>query len=173
MAATTDTREEILRVCETRMAALVFLVFARGDRQEAAAAAAEGDRAVTDLLRARPGKIRRKAAQGVWDPAADTLGFRSWLWFVIAALLGVVPALVAPGSTTAERYARIAFSLVVAVPSALFVSRQSGHVLVQRALRAETAGRRSLVWIGRWLGEGAVLVLTLGMWVLWMRILVL
>ena len=172
MAVVIRNRERILRACETRLATLAFLVFAKGDRKEAAIAAAEADKAVSDLLQARPGKIRQQDACGVWRPASDALALRSWLWFVIAVPLGVGSLLLIPGSTTAEQYVRIALSLVPAVPSALFVSRQLSHMLAQRSLRAEMAGQNVLVWIGRWLSEGAVLVLTVGMWALWVTVLV-
>ncbi|WP_367318174.1 hypothetical protein [Streptomyces sp. HUAS ZL42] len=162
----------ILQSCETRLASLVFLIFARGDWKEAATAAAEVDKAVADLLLARPGKIRKKDADGVWGPASDGLALRSWLWFVIAALLAVGTLLLGPSRSDAEWYVRIAMSLVPALPSALFVSREIGHVLTRRALGAGRAGRNRLVWISRWLSPGAVLVLAGGMWVLWMMVFV-
>ncbi|MFF5146706.1 hypothetical protein ACFY6U_44530 [Streptomyces sp. NPDC013157] len=173
LAAVIKNRVRILRACETRLTTLVFLVSERGDRREAAIAAAETDEAVADLLKLRPGKIRRKDENGVWYPASDVLAFRSWLWFVIAVLIGVGNLLLVPGDSTAEQYARIALSLVAAVPSALFASRQLGHALTRRALRTGMAEQSTLVWIRRWLSESAVLILTLGMWALWMTVLVL
>lgn len=173
MAAMIKNYGGILRVFETRLTTWMFLVSERGDRREAATAAAEADEAVADLLRHRPGKIQRRAENGVWSPASDVLAFRSWLWFVIAVLLGVGSLLLIPGGAPAGRYVRIAFSLIPAVPSALFVSRQLSHVLAERALRTGTAEQSTLTWIGRWLNEGTVLVLTVGMWALWMTILVL
>ncbi|MER5908667.1 hypothetical protein ABT150_53395 [Streptomyces mirabilis] len=165
-------RERILRASETGLTYLTFLVSAKGNRKEAANAAAEADKAVTDLLQARPGKIRKQDAQGVWCPASDALALRSWLWFLIAVLLGVGSLLLMPSSPTAEQYVRIAISLVPAVPSALFASRQMGHALAERALRTGTAEPSALTWIGRWLSEGAVFVLTVGIWPLWMTVLV-
>ncbi|MFI6622579.1 hypothetical protein [Streptomyces sp. NPDC050528] len=174
MAAVIENYGGILRAVETRLTTWTFLVSERGDRREAATAAAEADEAVAGLLRLRPGKIQRKAENGVWSPASDVLAFRSWLWFVIAVLLGVGSLLLIPdGGAPAGRYVRIAFSVVPAVPSALFVSRQLSHVLAERALRTGTAEQSTLTWIGRWLGAGTVLVLTVGMWALWMTILVL
>ena len=173
MASVIRNRQRILRACETRMVTWVFLLFAKGDRQEAATTAAEADKAVAELLQAQPGRIRRHDAHSVWRPTSDALALRSWLWFVVAVLLGVGSLLLPPGDTTAEQSVRIALSLVTAAPSALFVSRQLSHTLVQRALRTGTAERSELVWISRWLGESAVLVLTVGMWALWMTVLVL
>ena len=115
----------------------MFLVSEQGDRREAATGAAESVEAVAVLPRPRPGKIQRKAENGVWSPASDVLAFRSWLWFVIAVLLGVGSLLLIPGSATAGRYVRIAFSLVPAAPRALFVSRRGG------SHRAALNGRRS------------------------------
>ncbi|MGW4985985.1 hypothetical protein, partial [Streptomyces mirabilis] len=42
----------------------------------------------------------------------------------------------------------------------------------KRSLRTGTAEPSALTWIGRWLSEGAVFVLTVGMWPLWMTVLV-
>ncbi|MET7737760.1 hypothetical protein ABZT02_41665 [Streptomyces sp. NPDC005402] len=173
MAAVTKNHKSMLRSVETRLTTLIFLILARGDRQEAAIAAAEADQAVAELFELRPGKIRRKAENNVWGPASDVLGFRSWLWFVVAALVGVGCLLLGTGDSTAERYVRIALSLVVAVPSALFLSRQLSHILTRRALRTGNAEQRTLLWISRWLGESAVLILTLGMWGIWITVLVL
>ncbi|MFJ9249918.1 hypothetical protein [Streptomyces sp. NPDC101776] len=172
MAAANKTYGGILRAFETRLTTWMFLVSERGDRREAAVAAAEADEAVAELLRLRPGRIHRKAANGVWTPASDVLAFRSWLWFVIAVLLGVGSLLLIPGSGATGRYVRIALSLVPAVPSALFASRQLSHLLAERALRVGAVEQNTLVWIGRWLSGGTVLVLTLGMWGLWMTVLV-
>ncbi|MFK4106701.1 hypothetical protein ACI2L1_42985 [Streptomyces sp. NPDC019531] len=163
----------LLRAVETRLTTWMFLVSERGDRQEAATAAAEADQAVVALLELRPGKIHRKAENGVWCPASDVLAFRSWLWFVVAVLLVVGGLLLVPGDSTAEQSVRIALSLVVAMPSALFASRQLSHILTRRALRTGVAGQSTLIWIRRWLSESAVLILTLGMWALWMTVLVL
>ncbi|MBK3578259.1 hypothetical protein JHN63_31540 [Streptomyces sp. MBT65] len=165
--------EGILRALETRLTTWVFLVSERGDRREAATAAAEADEAVAELLRLRPGKIHRKAENGVWSPASDVLAFRSWVWFVIAVLLGVGSLLLIPGNATTGRYVRIAASLVIAVPSALFASRQLSHLLAERALRTGAVEHNTLAWIGRWLSGRTVLVLTVGMWPLWMTVLVL
>jgi hypothetical protein len=173
MAAVTKNHRSMLRSVETRLTALIFLVLAHGDRQEAAIAATEADQALAKLLELRPGKIRRKAENNVWGPASDVLGFRSWLWFVVAALVGVGCLLLGTGDSTAERYVRIALSLVIAVPSALFLSRQLGHILTRRALRTGNAEQRTLLWISRWLAESAVLILTLGMWGIWITVLVL
>jgi hypothetical protein len=173
VATVIKTYGGILRACESRLTTWMFLVSERGDRREAATAAAEVDEAVAELLRLRPGKISRKAENGVWSPASDVLAFRSWLWFVIAVLLGVASLLLIPGSGTAGRYVRIASSLVTAVPSALFASRQSSHLLAERALRTGAVEQNTLIWIGRWLSGGTVLVLTVGMWALWMTVLVL
>ncbi|MGX1480841.1 UNVERIFIED_CONTAM: hypothetical protein RKD50_009649 [Streptomyces canus] len=173
MAALNKNHGRILPSCETRLTTWAFLVSERGDRREAASAAAEADQAVADLLKLRPGTIGRKAENSVWGPASDVLAFRSWLWFVVAVLLAVGSLLLVPEDSTAELYVRIALSLVPAVPSALFASRQLSHILTRRALRAGVAGHSTLVWIRRWLSESAVLVLTLGMWALWMTVLVL
>ncbi|MFC8429450.1 hypothetical protein [Streptomyces sp. NPDC057253] len=173
MAAATKNHRGMLGSFETRLTTWVFLVFGHGDRQEAATAAAEADQAVAELLRLRPGKIHRKAENGVWFPASDVLAFRSWMWFVVAALLLVGALLLVPGDATAERFVRIALSLVTAVPSALFASRQVGHVLTRRALGTGVTGPVTLLWIRRWLSNSAVLILTLGMWVVWMSVLVL
>uniref|UniRef100_A0AAU2A5J2 Uncharacterized protein n=2 Tax=Streptomyces TaxID=1883 RepID=A0AAU2A5J2_9ACTN len=126
-----------------------------------------------DLLRARPGKISKKNANNVWFPASDVLAARSWLWFVIAALLAVGSLLLGPSRSDAEWYVRVVMSLVPVLPSALCVSRQISHVLTRRALGAGSAGRNTIVWIGRWLGPGAVLVLSAGMWAVWMTVFVL
>ncbi|WP_329260280.1 hypothetical protein OG223_40955 [Streptomyces sp. NBC_01478] len=173
MTAAIKNHGGILRAFETRLTTWMFLVSERGDRREAAAAAAEADEAVAELLRLRPGKIHRKAENGVWSPASDVLAFRSWLWFVIAVLLGVGGLLLIPGGATAGRYVRIAFSLLPALPSALFASRQLSHVLAERALRTGAVEQNTLIWIGRWLSGGTVLVLTAGTWALWMTVLVL
>lgn len=173
MAAVTKSYGRILRACETRLTTWMFLVSERGDRREAATAAAEADEAVAELLRLRPGKIHRKAENGVWSPASDVLAFRSWVWFVIAVLLGVGGLLLIPGSSPAGRYVGIAASLVTAAPSALFASRQLSHWLAERALRTGAVEQNTLIWIGRWLDGGTVLVLTVGMWALWMTVLVL
>ncbi|MGC0335195.1 hypothetical protein [Streptomyces sp. SLBN-8D4] len=126
MAAVNTSCGGVLRAFETRLTTWMFLVSERGDRQEAAIAFA-ADQAVAALLELQPGRIQRKAENGLWCPASDVLAFRSWLWFVVAALL-VIGAL----------------------------------LLV-----------RTLIWIRRWLSESAVLMLTLGMWALWMTVLVL
>ncbi|MGW1716075.1 hypothetical protein [Streptomyces sp. NPDC002156] len=126
-----------------------------------------------DLLRARPGKISKKNANNVWFPASDVLAARSWLWFVIAALLAVGSLLLGPSRSDAEWYVRVVMSLVPVLPSALFASRQISHVLTRRALGAGSAGRNTIVWIGRWLSPGAVLVLSVGMWGLWVTVFVL
>ncbi|MDT0487240.1 hypothetical protein [Streptomyces doebereineriae] len=173
MAALIKNYGRILPAFETRLTTWVFLVSERGDRREASSAAAEADQAVAALLKLGPGKIGRKAENSVWCPASDVLAFRSWLWFVIAVLLGSGSLLLVPGDSTAELYVRIALSLVPAVPSALFASRQLSHILTRRALRTGVAGQNTLVWIRRWLSESAVLILTLGMWALWMTVLVL
>jgi hypothetical protein len=166
-------RGRTLEACETRLVTLVFLTFARGDWKEAASAAADADKAVADLLKARPGQIRKKNAKNVWIPASDALDGRSWLWFMIAVLLAVGILLLGPRRPDAEWYVRVAISLVPVLPSALFVSRQIGHVLIRRALGAGAAGQNTIVWIGRWLSAGAVLGLTVGMWALWMTVFVL
>ncbi|MDQ0904281.1 hypothetical protein QFZ22_000266 [Streptomyces canus] len=173
MAALIKNHGRILPAFETRLTTWAFLVSERGDRREAASAAAKADQAVDNLLKLRPGKIGRKAENGVWGPASDVLAFRSWLWFVVAVLLAVGGLLLVPGDSTTEQYVRIALSLIPAVPSALFASRQLSHILTRRALRTGVAGQNTLVWIGRWLSESAVLILTLGMWGLWMTVLVL
>ncbi|WP_369032963.1 hypothetical protein, partial [Streptomyces adonidis] len=72
-----------------------------------------------DLLRARPGKISKKNANNVWFPASDVLAARSWLWFVIAALLAVGSLLLGPSRSDAEWYVRVVMSLVPVLPSAL------------------------------------------------------
>ncbi|MFF3375874.1 hypothetical protein ACFYXF_23340 [Streptomyces sp. NPDC002680] len=135
-------------------------------------AAADADQAVADLLRFRPGKISKKYANNVWFPALYVLGFRSWLWFMITALLAVGSILLGPSRSDAEWYVRVAVSLVPVLPSALCVSRQISHVLTRRALGAGSAGRNTIVWIGRWLSPGAVLVLSAGMWAVWMTVFV-
>jgi hypothetical protein len=173
MVAVTKSSERILRASATRLTTWAYLVLERGNRREAAIAATEADEAVADLLKLQPGKIPRKAENGVWSPASDVLAFRSWLWFVVAVLLAVVSLLLVPGASAAERYVRIALSLVVAVPSALFLSRQLSHILTRRALRTGSAEQRTLLWISRWPSESAVLILTLGMWGLWITVLVL
>lgn len=165
----------ILRACENRLARLALLAFAQGDRQEAADAAAESDRAVTQLLGARPGpgKIRPQEADTVWSPASDALGLRSWLWFTMAVVLGIGALLITVLGPTAPQYVRFVIAFLPSVPSALFASRQIGHAMADRALRAGRADRNTLLWINRWLGTGAVLALTLGMWGVWTVILVL
>lgn len=169
----TQYRAKTLRACEILLTSSMFFVFARGNRKEAAVAAAESDKAVTGLLQARPGKIHRRDANGVWNPGADALALRSWLWFVIAVLLGVGMLLVLPGVRAGDPYLPIAFSLVPAVPSALFASRQLGHLLAQRALRTGAAEPSTLAWIGHWLSGGAVLILTVALWALWATVLAL
>jgi hypothetical protein len=166
-------RGRTLRACETRLVTLVFLAFTRGDRKEAVSAAADADKAVADLLKARPGQIRRKNANNVWIPASDALDGRSWLWFMITALLAIKILLLGPSRPDAEWYVRVAMSLVPVLPSALSASRQISHVLTRRALAAGSAGRSTIVCIGRWLSPGAVLVLSVGMWGLWMTVFVL
>ena len=161
---------DALRAVETRLTTWLFLVSERGDRQEAANAAAEAGRAVAALLECRPGKIQRKDENGVWCPASDVLAFLSWLWFVVTVLL-VVAGLLVPGASTGEQWVQSLLSLVFAVPSALFASRQSSHLLTRRALRSGVAARRTLVWIRRGHDDGTVLLLTLGMWALWMTVL--
>lgn len=169
----TGQRGGILRAGENRLARLALLAFAKGDRQEAAEAAAESDRAVTELLGARPGKIRPQEAHSVWSPASDALALRSWLWFTMAVVLGAGGLLITAIGPTAPQYVRYAIAFLPAVPSALFASRQISHVLADRALRAGRAGQSTLLWINRWLGTGAVLALTAGMWGTWTVILVL
>ncbi|MFF7364608.1 hypothetical protein [Streptomyces sp. NPDC008125] len=165
--------EKIIHPCETLLVTLIFLVFTRGDRREAALSAAESDKAVSDLLQARPGKIHRRDANSVWNPGAAALALRSWFWFVVAALLGVGMLLLLLSIPAGDPYLPVALSLIPAVPSALFVSRQLSHLLAQRALRTGMAGPRNLAWVGRWLSGGAVLVLALALWALWATILVL
>lgn len=161
----------VLRAVETRLTTWMFLVSERGDRQEAASAAAEADQAVAALIALRPGKIHRKAENSVWRPASDVLAFRSWLWFVVTALVVVGGLLLVPGTSTARQWAWSLISLVAAVPSALFASRQSSHILTRRALQSGAAVQSTLVWIRRWHSESTVLLLTLGMWALWMTVL--
>jgi hypothetical protein len=173
MGVVTGQRGRILRACETHLAGLALLTFSKGERKEAADAAAAADRAVTELLRARHGKIRPQEARGVWGPASDALAFRSWLWFTIAVVCGVGGLLITLVGPTAPLYARLVISFLPALPSAMFASRQIGHVLADRALRAGRADRSTLLWINRWLGEGAVLALTAAMWAVWTAILVL
>ncbi|WP_158694610.1 hypothetical protein [Streptomyces canus] len=173
MAAVNTSCGGVLRAFETRLTAWMFLVSERGDRQEAAIAAAEADQAVAALLELRRGRIRRKAENGLWCPASDVLAFRSWLWFVVAALLVIGALLLVQGDSTAEQSVRIAPSPVAAVPSALFASRQLSHLVTRRAVRTGVARQSTLIWIRRWLSQSAVLMLTLGMWALWMTVLVL
>jgi hypothetical protein len=173
MAAVITSYGGVLRAFETRLTTWMFLVSERGNRQEAALAAAEADQAVAALLELQPGKIHRKAENSVWSPASDVLAFRSWLWLVVAALLVVGAVLLGPGDSTAEQVVRIALSLVAAVPSGLFASRQMGHILTRRAQGTGAARQSTLIWIRWWLSGSAVLILTLGMWVLWMTVLVL
>ncbi|MCX5401568.1 hypothetical protein [Streptomyces sp. NBC_00102] len=109
----------------------------------------------------------------MWNPGAAALALRSWFWFVVAALLGVGMLLLLLSIPAGDPYLPVALSLIPAVPSALFVSRQLSHLLAQRALRTGMAGPRTLAWVGRWLSGGAVLVLALALWALWATILVL
>ncbi|MGW1718721.1 hypothetical protein [Streptomyces sp. NPDC002156] len=111
-----------------------LLAFARGDRREAADAAAESDRAVTRLLGARPGpgKIRTQEAHTVWSPASDALGLRSWLWFTMAVVLGVGGLLITLIGPTTPQYVRCVIAFLPSVPSALFASWQIGHAALER-----------------------------------------
>jgi hypothetical protein len=170
VAVVNSDRNGILHACDTRLTFLAFLILSRGDRKEAESAAADADEAVREVLREKPGKIQKKTENTVWIPALEALGLRSWLWFVLAAVAGVVEVLVVPQSLTRNPFVWILQAFAPAFPSALFVSRQMSHLVARRALQIGAAEPRSIRWIARWHNGAAVLALTVSAWGAWMTV---
>jgi hypothetical protein len=168
MAVVTSKRHRVLHACDTRLTYLAFLIVSKGDRKEAASAAADLDEAVAEVLQGKPKKIQRHAENTVWIPAVEALGVRSWLWFVIAAVFAVASVLAVPRSLTHSPYIWIAQALVPALPSALFLSRQMSHMVTRRVVRTGIAQPSSIRWVGRWHSDAVVLILTLAAWGAWM-----
>ncbi|WP_329321716.1 hypothetical protein [Streptomyces sp. NBC_01262] len=170
MAVVSSDRNGILYTCDTWLTFLAFLILSRGDRKEATSTAADADKAVREVLHEKPGKIQKKTENTVWIPAIEALGLRSWLWFVVAAVAGVVELLAVPQSLTHNPFIWILQAFAPAIPSALFVSRQMSHLAARRALQMGTANPGSIRWIARWHSGAAVLALTVSAWGAWMAV---
>jgi hypothetical protein len=170
MAAVNKQRHGIAHAADTRLTYLAFLVLSKGDRKEAASAAADADKAVSELLREKPGKIQRHTGNTVWIPAVDALGLCSWLWLVVAAVVAVVILLAVPRSLTNNSFVWILQALTPAFPSALFVSRQMSHLVARRTLQAGTAQLTSIRRLVRWQSDAVVLALTVCAWGAWMTV---
>jgi hypothetical protein len=165
----TSERRRVAQSLDLRMLFLVNLIPARGDRREAAAETAAGERSIVSVLAAGPGSINKKQENENWYPALYLIALFSCGWFLLAAALGVALVLLVPG--TLPPWVRVPAALLPALPSALFMSRQICHALVRRALRNRTAGRGLLRGLALWYGDGMAALLTLVSWAGWAALL--
>ncbi|MFF7674029.1 hypothetical protein [Actinacidiphila glaucinigra] len=155
-----------LRYTEHGLTYVVALLLAGGDRVEAAQAAVDGSKAVTAVLHQQSRAITKRDASEVWIPAAETMALLSWFWFVIVAAAAVLALVFVPSNPDPSILVPIA--LVLAFPSAMFVSRQVCYQVIRRILRSENLSRSALLWIRRWHSAPAVCALATVMWAVWM-----
>jgi hypothetical protein len=161
-----------LHRCDNRLTYAAFLVISRGDRKEAARTTIDTDKAVLNLLGIKKGgKISNSDRNLIWIPAVDTLGLRSWLWFVIAAVAGSVDLVAVPRGMSHNWLVWALVALAPALPSALFVSRQVVHVIARRSLRSGTIPASNIRWIRYWHADAAVVALLIATWGIWIMAL--